>query len=162
MSGIFLAIQCSNISSKTMSYKCKIFNSQGFPPFFNRINKIMFCFFVSEFLWIVSNWRKPNAKSVKGMNLVMLFEMFKCTDVSQCSSSKAMKHDKMRQILFWVTICINFMDVVFFINLHIPRMKLLLKYEIWKSKCFFVNLIGLFCCNFIVLDKKFLLYFDVF
>lgn len=158
MSWIFFAIQCSNISSKTMANKCKVFYSNSFPPFFNSINKIIFCLFMSKILWVISDWRKSDTKSIKSMHLIMFFQMLKSSDVCQGSSPKTMKHDKMRQILLWMTVCIYLMHMILFIDPDVSSVQLMFKYKVRKSKSFFVDFVCLFRCDFIIINKELLLY----
>ena len=141
-----------------MPNQCKVFYSNSFSPFFDCINKVMLCLFMSKILRIVSDWRESNTVSIKGMYLIMLFQMLKSSDICQSSSSKTMEHDKMRQVFLRVTIRIDFMHMIIFIDLDVSCMQLMLKYKVRKSKSLFVDFISLFCRDLFVFDQKLLFY----
>lgn len=61
-----------------------------------------------------------------------------------------------------MTICVNLVNMIVLIDPNISCMKLILKNKIRKSKCFFIYLVSLFWCNFIIFYKKLLLYLTTF
>lgn len=61
-----------------------------------------------------------------------------------------------------MTICVNLVNMIVLIDPNISCMNLILKNKIRKSKCFFIYLVSLFWCNFIIFYKKLLLYLITF
>lgn len=61
-----------------------------------------------------------------------------------------------------MTICVNLVNMIVLIDPNISCMKLILKNKIRKSKCFFIYLVSLFWCDFIIFYKKLLLYLITF
>ena len=64
------------------------------------------------------------------MHLVMLFQVLEGSDEGKSCSSEAVEHDKMRQVFFRMTVGVNLVHMVLFINFDVSSVQLVLKHQI--------------------------------
>jgi len=88
----------------------------------------MLSLFARKLFRVVPYRRKSDTEGIKCMNLIMLFQVLKSSDVCQCSPTEPMKHDKMWEMVSGVSVGINFVEVVLFVDLYVSGMQFMLIY----------------------------------
>lgn len=154
MPWVLLAIGCCNVASKTVSDQSESLKSHCFSPLFYRIYKIVPGLLLSKFLWIIANGRQPDAKGIKRMDLVVLFQVLEGSNKSKGSATKAMEHNKMRQVIFRMWVGINLMDMVLLVDFDIPGVELMFEDEIGEGECLFVDFESFLGGDEFVLDEE--------
>ena len=87
------------------------------------------------------------------MHLVMLFQVLEGSDKGKSGSSKAVEHHKMRQVFFRMTVGVNLVNMVLFINFDVSSVQFVLKYQIRERKSLLINLKSLFRRNKFIFNE---------
>jgi hypothetical protein len=78
--------------------KSEAFYVKCLPPLLNSIDVVVSGLLICEFVCVSPNGREPYSEHVKCMNLIVISEVLKSSDVGQSGSSKAMKHHQVGQL----------------------------------------------------------------
>lgn len=84
----------------------------------------------------------------------MLFQVLEGSDKCKGSSSKAMEHNKMGQVVFGMGIGKNLMNMVVLIDFDIPGVELMFEDEIGEGECLFVDFESFLGGDEFVLDEE--------